>query len=168
MTPYERVKLSRERTRLTFPLPGVSDCIRYAICELVEYDDALLRMERTGDKRNNDKVHDPAAELGQALYMLLSASVQFREPSAPRRLPAVSGYMPRELYFMALSHLADLGFEALDEKNLSSLETWLRAHASTAYTDMCDLADLYGWSVDALVEDACAAFEAKHAREARQ
>ena len=161
MTPYERVKLSRERTAATFPLPSVLDCIRYAITELAEYEDALLRQERASDKRNNDKQHDPRSELGQALYMLLSAAVQFGEPSEPRRLPAVSGYGPRELYFMALSHLADLGYEALDEKNLLSLETWLRAYASQAYTEMCDLAVLHGWPVDSLIDDTCAAFERK-------
>ena len=90
MTPYERVRLSRERTAATFPLPNVLDCIRYAITELAEYEDALLRQERASDKRNNDKQHDPRSELGQALYMLLSAAVQFGEPSEPRRLPAVS------------------------------------------------------------------------------
>ena len=47
-----------------------------AICELAEMDDAWLRFDRRDDKRNNVRLNDPVAELGQALYMLLSAAVQ--------------------------------------------------------------------------------------------
>ena len=56
MTPYERTHLSRNRTAGAFPFPELRPCIDYAICEFAgELRDAMLRDERTGDRRNNDK-----------------------------------------------------------------------------------------------------------------
>lgn len=155
MSAYERVKLSRQRTGATFPLPGVSDCIRYAICEMAEMDDAWLRIERAGDKRNSDKAHAPSAELGQALYMLLSAAVQHGVEPA---LYDYSGYTSL-WYVEVLKWLADLlqalcdGYTALDQE------------FSGCYSTMCGLAAFHGWDAAALVDAACAAFEAKHAPE---
>lgn len=171
MTPYERVKLSRERTAGTFPLPNVLDCIRFAICELSEYDDALLRQERTGDKRNNDKAHDPRSELGQALYMLLSAAVQLKyEPDClpvSCHMGAVSSNVA-DWYFDAMSYLADLGSEARDIGKSPYAITNVTSIMDEPYSYLYAIADTNGWPVDALINDTCARFEAKHApQEAR-
>ena len=157
MTPYERVKLSRQRTAGVFPLPSPLDCIRYAICELAEYDDALLRLERIGDKRNNARQPDPRAELGQAFYMLLSAAVQV-------------GYEPNGLdTFRAPDHR--LGHYAVALRNIGNVLCGVLDSASPehvayqmddAYRALLWIAAAHGWDVAALVDDACAAFEAKH------
>lgn len=154
MTPYERVKLSRERTAATFPLPSPVDCIRYAITELAEYDDALLRQERTGDKRNNDKAHSAERELGQALYMLLSAAVQLDfAPHSGGRF----GFPERDWrqnYCAAVRVLAWLA-EDLPQTRL----------INDTYAQLRKLAAHHGWDVAELVDGACAKFEAKHAPE---
>ena len=154
MTPYERVKLSRQRTDGAFPLPSPVDCLRYAICEIAEYDDALLRLERAGDKRNNDRQHDPAAELGQALYMLLSACVQ--RGHQPRAGFYVHGPTPRSAYAKTLGVLASM----LDNHFAFHVED-----LSAAYTHIVVLAARHSWDVDALIDATCAKFEAKHAPE---
>jgi hypothetical protein len=160
MTPYERTQLSRQRTAATFPLPSVLDCIRYAITELAEYDDALLRAERTGDKRNNDKAHDARSELGQALYMLLSAAVQLE--CAPRAW-VVTAYRKMGLYTAAMERLANLLDEAdAVERKLVTPDN-LGDLVSSAFCTLLVLADANGWPVDALVDDTCNRFEAKHA-----
>lgn len=172
MTPYERVQLSRQRTAGVFPLPSVLDCIRYAITELAEYDDALLRQERTGDKRNNDKAHDPRSELGQALYMLLSAAVQLEyEPDClpvPFRMGAVSRNVAN-WYFSAIFCLADLGSEASDIGESPYAVTNTTSVMDEPYSYLYAIADVSGWPVDALIDDTCNLFEAKHApQEARR
>ena len=171
MTPYERVRKSRELTNGVFPLPSVLDCIRYAITELAEYDDALLRQERTGDKRNNDKAHDPRGELGQALYMLLSAYVQWDE--APRGLYYPLGvdeqWIGRTLYFGALAELgflADYVLSTVDKETPEHEREEYRnilSKADDAYENIYALAMFRGWPVDALIDDTCTLFEAKHA-----
>ena len=155
MTPYERVKLSRERTNATFPLPSVLDCIRYAITELAEMDDALLRQERTGDKRNNDKAHDPRSELGQALYMLLSAAVQLRCDCDVTPQDASDKFAA---YVASMRCLVSCAYYA-DRQTTGAL-MW---HVDDAFAVLCSLAHGHGWSVDALIDDTCARFEAKHA-----
>lgn len=156
MTPYERVRQSRELTAATFPLPSVLDCIRYAITELAEYDDALLRQERTGDKRNNDKAHDPRNELGQALYMLLSAAVQIKEDRNFTILTPVSRVV---CYVNSLRLAADLLRSVAGNGH-----TWvIHDQIFGAYVEVARLANTHGWPVDVLIDDTCAAFEAKHA-----
>ncbi len=159
MTPYERVRKSRELTAATFPLPSVLDCVRYAICELAEYDDALLRQERTGDKRNNDKAHDPRNELGQALYMLLSASVQFGAGPVYQ-----GGGTVIVSYFDAMYALAAAGMAWAEP----SQGLWAKRKLDDAYSALLDLCNANKYDVFALIDDTCAVFEAKHApREAR-
>ena len=161
MTPYERVQQSRQLTAATFPLPSVLDCIRYAITELAEYDDALLRAERTGDKRNNDKAHDPRSELGQALYMLLSAAAQLNAPPLPvLNLPAARNR--RVAYTGALRALAN----ALDDVALADARQVMLPDSpfSSAYTHLIILVSFLPKNdVGALIDDTCAAFERKHA-----
>jgi hypothetical protein len=173
MTPYERVQLSRQRTNATFPLPSVLDCIRYAITELAEYDDALLRAERTGDKRNNGKEHDPRSELGQALYMLLSAHIQWGE------CPDVYYYTPEPgkewlngmLYTGTMVELARLTdyVIALTSPIVPEYERELFVNvvgqAEDAYNNMYALAMYHKWDVDTLVDDTCNRFEQKHTQQ---
>lgn len=165
MTPYERVKLSRKRTASTFPLPSPLDCIRYALCELCEYEDAMLRLERIGDKRNNDRQPDPRAELGQALYMLLSAAVQWG--IKPKRYDPLSQQSRLHLYSSALNWLTGFTLSPVNTHLAPPLSAARRVAldipVSGAYNVLCALAAVHGWDVDTLVEDTCTAFEAKHA-----
>lgn len=164
MTPYVRVKESRKRTAATFPLPSPVDCIRYAICELTEYDDALLRLERIGDKRNNERTPDPRAELGQAIYMLLSAAVQWRTEPKP---DVTSQYSRLHLYSSSVSWLLGFTLSPANSRLTAPLSEDGRIATgitvSGAYAALCDLAACHGWDVAALIDDTCAAFEAKHA-----
>lgn len=161
MTPYERVKLSRERTAGVFPLPSVLDCIRYSLCELCEYDDAWLRLERTDDKRNNRaNTHNPYAELGQCAYMLLSAAVQTNsQPWVMLHMPPAS--TRRAAYTRLLRSLAN----ALDDMDLADRGMVMLAESPfcDAWTNLCILTATNKFDIDALIDDTCAAFEAKHA-----
>jgi hypothetical protein len=79
MTTLELLEyIAAERAALAgcYPLPSPLDCVRYALTELGEYEDAMLRAERTGDKRNHSKPHDARRELGQVGEMLGAAWVQ--------------------------------------------------------------------------------------------
>jgi hypothetical protein len=79
MTSLELLNyIATERAGLAhcYPLPSALDCIRYALTELGEYEDAHLRMERTTDKRNNDKRADWQSELGQCGEMIGASLVQ--------------------------------------------------------------------------------------------
>ena len=130
MTPYERTQLSRERTAATFPFPSALDCIRYAVTELAEYDDALLRQERAGDKRNHDKAHDPRSELGQCGYMLLSEALQLNGTPqmdvAQREAPHEWEGGERLAYYIALlSDLADLKVRLQHYHTLSEIDAAL-------------------------------------------
>lgn len=164
MTSYARVKESRKRTAGTFPLPSPLDCIRYAICELAEYDDALLRIERTGDKRNNERTLDPRAELGQALYMLLSAAVQWRITPQAYTLPPCGRL---HAYGSALSWLLGFTLDPTGQQLAAPLtdrqRVALSPSVSGSYTALCAIAAARDWDIDALVDETCAAFEAKHA-----
>jgi hypothetical protein len=153
------VQQSRALTAATFPLPSVLDCIRYAITELAEYDDALLRAERTGDKRNNDKQHDPRSELGQALYMLLSAAVQLGHE--PEYFSADGGVT--ESYLDAVSTMAIVGYDVFKMSDVPWTVDLVHKELDDAYSALLDLSDVCGWPVDALIDDTCAAFERKHA-----
>lgn len=165
MTPYERVKLSRKRTADAFPLPCPLDCIRYALCELCEYDDAMLRIERIGDKRNNARVPDPRGELGQALYMFLSAAVQWG--TKPKQYDPLSQQTRLHLYSAALNWLTGFTLSPASAHLTPPLSNARRVAlgipVSGAYNVLCALATLHGWDLDELIEDTCAAFEAKHA-----
>lgn len=81
MTTLELLEyIAAERAALAgcYPLPSPLDCVRYALTELGEYEDAMLRAERTGDKRNNQKPSDARRELGQVGEMLGAAANQLR------------------------------------------------------------------------------------------
>ena len=47
------VKAHRERSAAYFPLPTPAECIRYAMQELAELDDAWIVQENPAHKRNN-------------------------------------------------------------------------------------------------------------------
>ena len=161
MTPYERTHLSRNRTAGAFPFPELRACIDYAITEFAgELRDALLRYERTGDRRNNDKAHDPRSELGQALYMLLSAAVQLRCDCDVTPQDASDKFAA---YVASMRCLVSCAYYA-DRQTTCAL-MW---HVDDAFAVLCSLAHGHGWSVDALIDDTCARFEAKHAPQEAQ
>lgn len=163
MTPYERVRLSRERTAGTFPFPALRPCIDYAICEFGgEYRDALLRDERSDDKRNTDRRHDARAELGDSFYMLLSACIQ--ADHEPEFKPVVTMTRRRRCNEIVryLTH-ADDDAERI-ENGQETERAWdvMRMNFDYAYSNMVAIAASYGWPVDALIDDTCNAFERKH------
>jgi hypothetical protein len=49
-------------------------CLRYALQELMEYDDAVMREEHDDHQRNSDKRHSKELELAQLLCMVLDAA----------------------------------------------------------------------------------------------
>jgi hypothetical protein len=163
MTPYERVRLSRERTAATFPLPNVTDCLRYAICELAEMDDAWLRLERRDDKRNNERTHDPRAELGQAFYMLLSAAMQLGiEPAAPSDI-LYRWSVYESIYASALKSMARLLDMSMMPAEAVSPD-YAQGAFDAAYYAMFAAGALYDWDdLDIMVDETCTAFERKHA-----
>ena len=61
----------REESKDVYPWPDDDHCILFAITELGEAIDALLR-EEDGWLRNNEKEHSFYKELGDAAYMILS------------------------------------------------------------------------------------------------
>ena len=167
MTPYDRTYLSRNRTAATFPFPELRACIDYTICEFAgELRDAMLRSERGGDRRNNDKAHNQQAELGDAFYMLLSACI--RAEHEPVLMPVVSTYsLRRECNEITryLTHAADHA-----EQNETGHGAWydavdmLHRHLDHAYSYMVHLCTVvYGWPVDGVVNAACVKFERKWA-----
>ena len=70
---FRTVKLHRTRSAVYFPMPTPIDCMRFALQELIEWDDCLLRKERPEYRRNNGREHDAQHELGQAGYMIASS-----------------------------------------------------------------------------------------------
>ena len=109
---------------------------------------------------DNAKQPDPRAELGQAIYMLLSGFVSIAEwASAPLMVEAERyGYDAAYVYFGVLSELADLARNMINEEEV---DTVLYSYTS-AWEGMLIICQCHGWDVAALVDDTCAAFEAKH------
>ena len=167
MTPYDRTYLSRNRTAATFPFPELRACIDYTICEFAgEFRDALLRYERSGDRRNTDRQHDARAEMGDALFMLLSACI--RADHAPQLVPVVNTYsMRRECNEItrylthAADHAARLDGETTSHDDAADM---LHRHLDHAYSYMVHLCTVhFGWPVDGVVNAACVKFERKWA-----
>jgi hypothetical protein len=131
------VRESRQRTAEYFPLPSAKDCILYAITEIGEYLDALLRLDRPDDKRNNNKQLSPMQEWGQAGYMIASAIIQRTRPAYSLAIGGTVFDVLRELTY---------GPQKLD----AALESW------ALFCSTCD------WDAEQLLRDTCAAFERKH------
>jgi hypothetical protein len=160
MDMLDRVKLSRERLQGVFPYPDAVRCIRYAITELAEYDDALLRLEYTGDKRNHDKQPDPRKELGQAMYMLLSAlgySAQWMDGRLADEVEPYE-YDPAYVYFATVENLCQVARDIINDEEIDILlHNCAQAWEGTLILCMC-----HRWDAAQLVEDTCADFERKH------
>jgi len=166
VTPYERVQQSRALTAATFPFPDLRSCIDYAICEFAgEYRDAVLRDERTGDKRNTCRTHDARAELGDSLYMLLSACIMAEHEPVDRPIVAWTYRRRCNEIVRHLTHAAD-NAARLDGETTSHDDAmdYVQRSLDAAYADMIALAAInHGWDADMIVEDACQKFERKHA-----
>ena len=166
MTPYDRTALSRERTAAAFPFPELRPSLDYCICEFAgELRDAVLRDERTGDRRNTDRAHSQRTELADALFMLLSACI--RAGHAPQLVPVVGVLsFRRECNEITryLTHAADYAEQLEQDGSNEHARYALRHDLDAAYSYMVHLCTCgYGWDVDGVVEDACAKFERKHA-----
>lgn len=57
----------------SFAWPDAPQCVAYALTEVGEYTDALLREQRAGDNRAAQRERDALLEWGQCGYMLASA-----------------------------------------------------------------------------------------------
>lgn len=164
MTAEERVKLSRNRTCPQFPLPVFNKCVRYAIQECGETDDAWMRIEEPGHKRNNERQPDPRREWGQVGYMILSAAIQrgkdrqFRcdHVHSPAYLLAGFGeeYFGRVVMALGMTLIYDCEINT----TLKAVEQLRVAFAAWVHVCRC-----YAWDPDELIDETCMAFETKHA-----
>jgi len=150
-----RVHESRRRTDGTFPLPSVVDCIRFAITEAGETLDAQIRSESNTYIRNNGRNHDPRMEWGQCGYMIVSAlrsdtTDGLQGHSQPQTKTQAYCETVRSLC-VALEYES----EGLHHEALLNLTC-----AVFAWVEFCIA---MGWEPDALIDETCAAFEAKHA-----
>jgi hypothetical protein len=155
MTTLELLEyIAAERAALAgcYPLPSPLDCVRYALTELGEYEDAMLRAERTGDKRNNQKPSDARRELGQVGEMLGAANIQLEH--APTWI-GDTGDITRQQCVGVLS--IALGWELRDSPGyhgtLSAFVAWLK------------LVTWHGWDAHALLVERYAQVREKHCQE---
>lgn len=152
MDVLERVGSSRMMLDGKFPYPSAVDCMRYAVQELAEFDDAMMRQEQPTHKRNNGKEHDPRKELGQAGYMILSAMI---------KVEGCSTYLESEIQEKDRLYGAIIGElgEALSEGQINLYVVNSLDWALAYWKELCTL---HGWDVAELIEDTCADFERKH------
>lgn len=76
MQKSDIVELNKERrlkvSECGYVIPqGKALCMRYAMQELAEWDDAVMRMEHPEHMRNSARTPDPKMEFAQALCMVL-------------------------------------------------------------------------------------------------
>jgi hypothetical protein len=126
-------------------------------------DDAWLRLERRDDKRNNERTHDPRAELGQAFYMLLSAAMQLGiEPATPSDI-LYRWSVYESIYASALKSMARLLDMSMMPAEAVSPD-YAQGAFDAAYYAMFAAGALYDWDdLDIMVDETCTAFERKHA-----
>lgn len=161
-----RVELSRKRTEgSALTLPDPYTCARYGLTEGAECDDANLRLDRTGDFRNNARNDDPRKEWGQCGYMILSALIQL--PNAQHiyakvgdRLHTLYELEPRPMrwYASTMNCLAQYLIEHV------TLHPFAVSGQSLCWAFMywAQYATLRGWEPAKLIDETCTAFEAKH------
>lgn len=161
MTTIELLEyIASERQALAhcYPLPSPLDCVRYALTELGEYEDAMLRAERTGDKRNNVKPSDARRELGQVGEMIGAAIVQldgwkmlvFDCWNSGRRITLV----------------ADLSISIAEAMYSSYPDCIVPGEAADAFGAWIDLCHYHGWEPHALLAERYAQVRERHCREA--
>lgn len=165
MTPYDRTKLSRERTAATFPFPALRPSLDYTICEFAgELRDAMLRDERGGDVRNNDRAHSQRAELGDAFYMLLSACIKADHKPKLHNAEALPPRQQCNAIVRLLTHAADAADDIEQFGPAEDTLEILHDALDGAYTRMVALCvGWYDWRPADVVEEACQKFERKHA-----
>lgn len=153
----DRVVLSRKRTAAAFPLPAFDRCVRYAIQECGETDDAWMREEHPEHKRNSERTPFPRREWGQVGYMILSGATQ--RVDWGKYQTQIHGHVqePRSTLFGGV--VMQLGLALIYERNWS----WSQSHLHTAFVNWVYLCRLEGWDPDELIDETCKAFEAKHA-----
>ncbi len=151
MNIVARVRYSRNCTNDTFPLPSVTNCLRYAITEMAEFDDARLRQQQPEHLRNHARNDDPRRELGQCGYMLASAWVQITKQD---EVNFNTPHETRNIDHMYAGALADIAFALEDDGAQSSVY-----FAISAWVQLCGM---LGWNADQLIEETCAEFERKH------
>jgi hypothetical protein len=158
MDVLERVGSSRLMLEGKFPYPSAVDCMRYAIQEMAEYDDARMREDQPDHKRNNERQADARKELGQAGYMILSAMLHY-EKTNPQKSVTIKLETGNtvNVWSQVVQFAGSSVFFALDKT-----PNWAAVDASYAWAYCAALMQLHGWDVDDLICETCEAFEAKH------
>jgi hypothetical protein len=154
MEYLERVSKSRQLLEGKFPYPAGRQCIRYAIQEMAEYDDALMRLMEPEHKRNNERTPDHRKELGQAIYMAASALLLLPKEYEVRPTIALS-LNTEETFGMVVHHLG-LALTYSD-----GFLFYISADVQYALSYMRQLCTRRGWDIDLLVEETCQEFERK-------
>lgn len=158
MTTLELLEyISQERAALAgcYPLPSPLDCVRYALTELGEYEDAMLRAERTGDKRNNQKPSDARRELGQVGEMLGAAIVQLN-----RKRPLAS-----EAIHTMESRLDSVATLAESIAKCLWYRMDMNSDAQWSFANWIALVQLHGWDAHALLVERYTQVREKHCTE---
>ena len=148
-----RTELMRERTADTFPMPDQLPSLMYADTEFGEMLDAMLRVARPDDKRNNGREHDPVAEFGQLVVMLRTAEMQYRSSNAEE-----SPFSDELIRAMIAYHESMADLYLLQLNGGSDEYAWYFVDAALGM-----LADVIGTTVEDAERLACERFEAKHA-----
>lgn len=73
-----------------FPIPEPADSMRYAVTEAAEAIDAHLRLTRVNDVRANERGEDPFSELGDVVFMIVTAMP--RDDDVEMAIQLVEGY----------------------------------------------------------------------------
>lgn len=152
MDVLERVGSSRLMLEGKFPYPEGVRCMRYAVQELAEYDDARMRLDQPDHKRNNERQPDSRRELGQAGYMILSAMLKVEGCRADLESEVLDKAC---LYGAVVRELGD----AISE---NSINIYVVNNLDWALAYWKELCTLHGWDVYDLITETCEAFEAKH------
>ncbi len=161
MDVLERVGNSRMMLEGKFPYPDARPCTDYAIGEMYEYRDAIMRQERTDDKRNNVREHNPREEIGQAMYMIVSALLRHIETERVLVVRYVLGDGNPErrdmFYYNAIISLAQAAGNFFEDKPDDAVLL-----LQFAWLDCVRLCHIHGWDVPTLITETCEAFERKH------
>lgn len=158
--------ISQERAALAhcYPLPSPLDCIRYALTEVGEYEDAILAMERTGDKRNNpDRERDARKELGQVGEMLGAGLVQ------------LDGWRDLDGYDLDEPHTVPSRLQTLATLIGLAADAMAGLHSGHAilhrvawpFPEWIGLVKWHGWDAHALLQERYAQVREKHCQEAQ-
>ena len=141
---FRTVKMHRTRSADYFPLPTPAQCMRYAIQELAELDDAWMRQENPAHKRNNGREHDAELELGQAGYMIASSLLDCFSDVEIARLAYTGTRTSRWAYLVAkcADSLTVPGYDLFAPFAHDALYLWVRLVSDEGIDPLALLSDV--------------------------